>query len=55
MHVKLRPFLGEFLKQILDEKKFDIFFYTAATKFYGLWIIDILRMEVQRLYGAELY
>lgn len=46
MHVKLRPFLGEFLKQILDEKKFEIFFYTAATKFYGIWIIDILRMEV---------
>ena len=50
---KLRPFLGEFLKRVHQEKKFDIYFYTAGTKMYGHFIIDLLKIEVARLYGQE--
>eukprot|EP00347_Sterkiella_histriomuscorum_P012433 403368592 len=52
-HTKLRPFLFEFLKKVFDERKFEIYFYTAGTKDYGMLIIDIFKMEITRLFGKE--
>ncbi|CDW87741.1 tfiif-interacting component of the c-terminal domain phosphatase [Stylonychia lemnae] len=53
-HVKLRPFLAEFLKIIHDQQKFDIFYYTAGTRAYGQLIIDVFKMEISRAYGQEM-
>ena len=47
--VKIRPFCREFLIEAMG--KFDIYFYTAATRSYGEVAVDILRMEVSK--GVE--
>jgi len=33
---------------------FEVHYYTAGTHSYGAMIIDLLRMEIKRLYGAEI-
>lgn len=50
-HVKIRPFLAEFIRKLYDEKKFEVHYYTAGTRSYGTMIIDIFRIEIDRLYG----
>lgn len=50
-HVKLRPFLADFLKKLYDDNKFEVHYYTAGTRSYGLMIIDIFIMEMKRIFG----
>ncbi len=52
-HVKLRPFLAEFIKKLYDDNKFEVHYYTAGTRSYGLMIIDIFIMEMKRIYGSS--
>lgn len=30
-HIKMRPFLGDFLMKLHNERKFEVFYYTAGT------------------------
>jgi hypothetical protein len=52
-HVKLRPFLGDFLRLLFEEAKFRVYFYTAGTNSYGHMILDLLRLELTRLFGNQ--
>lgn len=49
--VKLRPFCAEFLVEAM--RSYEVYFYTAGTRPYGLQILDILKLELGRLYPAE--
>ena len=49
-HVKLRPFLGDFLNLLYSEKKFEVHYYTAGTRSYGAMIFDLLKIEIKRLF-----
>ena len=40
-------------RTISIEGKFEIYFYTAGTRPYGLMIIDLLLFEMNRLYGSN--
>ena len=45
---KLRPFCAEFLKAAMDD--FEVHFNTAATRLYGLRIIEVLKAELLARY-----
>lgn len=53
-HVKLRPFLGDFLRLLFEEAKYRVYFYTAGTNSYGHMILDLLRLELNRLFDKQL-
>lgn len=53
-HVKLRPFLGDFLRLLFEEAKFRVYYYTAGTNSYGQMIIDLLKLELRRLFSTKL-
>ena len=42
--VKIRPFLKEFIKEVMQ--MYEIYFYTAATRNYGDYILEILKLEI---------
>ena len=44
-HVKCRPFLIEFLLSVMP--KYEIFFYTAGIRIYGLLILDVIKSLIQ--------
>lgn len=46
---KLRPFCAEFLKAAMHD--FEVHFNTAATRLYGLRIIDVLKAELLTRYS----
>lgn len=50
--VKLRPFFVEFMEESM--KNFEIYFYTAGTRFYGNLILDVLKLEIQRFHGEKM-
>ena len=45
---KLRPFCAEFLKAAMED--YEVHFNTAATRLYGLRIIDVLKTELMNKY-----
>jgi hypothetical protein len=53
-HVKLRPFLADFLHLLFVERKFRVYYYTAGTRSYGGMILDLLKMEITRLFSHKL-
>lgn len=44
-HIKCRPFLVEFLLGVMP--KYEIFFYTAGIRIYGLLILDVIKSLIQ--------
>ena len=50
--VKCRPHLADFMSELL--KKYQVFFYTAGIRNYGLMIMDVIKHDLMRkLEGKE--
>jgi|LauGreDrversion4_2_1035121.scaffolds.fasta_scaffold65455_4 TFIIF-interacting CTD phosphatase-like protein len=45
--VKIRPFFKEFILQSLH--MYDLYFYTAAVRSYGVMVLEILKLEIGEL------
>ena len=61
-HVKLRPLTAEFLKyyfsliyfrKLHSDKKWEVYYYTAGIRQYGIMILDIFKMELKKKYTSE--